>query len=141
MKGVIIKKIEPVHSDDRGVISDLLNEKINHVGLITTTKGSVRGNHYHKKSIQYSYILSGKFEVLVAAVDELDEKEKIILNSGEIIIIEPGIVHTFKAIEDSDMIDMISESRDGEGYEEDTIKNVGLSFEDDTSMQTVAPGE
>jgi dTDP-4-dehydrorhamnose 3,5-epimerase len=126
MKGVIVKKIEPVFSDERGAITDLLNENINHVGLITTTKGSARGNHYHKKSIQYSYILSGKFEVLLANVNDLKKVELITLNSDEIIIIQPGIVHTFKAIEDSVMIDMISESRSGEGYEEDTVKGIKL---------------
>ncbi len=126
MKGVIIKKIEPVYSDERGVITDLLNKKINHVGLITTTKESIRGNHYHKKSIQYSYILSGKFEVVVAELSNLNNKERIILNSGEIIIIEPGIVHAFRAIEDSNMIDMVSESREGEGYEDDTFKDIRL---------------
>ena len=96
MKGVIIIKIEPVFSDERGVIIDLLNESINHVGLITTKKESSRGNHYHKKSTQYSYILSGKFEVLLADINDLDNVEEIILNSGEIIIISPNIVHTFK---------------------------------------------
>ena len=126
MNGVIVKKIVPVFFDERGVITDLINERINHVGLITTLEGNVRGNHYHKKSIQYSYILSGKFEVLLAEINNLKRVEKIILNSGEIIIIEPNIVHTFKAIEDSTMIDMISESRAKEGYEEDTIKGIIL---------------
>lgn len=129
MNGVIVKKIEPVYSDTRGVITDLVNEKLNHVGLISTNIGKIRGNHYHKRSIQYSYILSGKFEVLVAAVDDLKKVEKVILNSGEIIIIQPKIVHSFKAIENSIMIDMISESRASDGYESDVIKGISLHVE------------
>ncbi len=126
MKGVIVKRIVPVHSDERGSISDLLNEKINHVGLITTSIGSVRGNHYHKESIQYSYILSGKFEVLVAEANNMKKTEKIVLNAGEIIILSAGVVHSFRALEDSTMIDMISISREGTGYEDDVVKGMIL---------------
>ncbi len=122
MKGVIIKKINPVYVDERGEITDLLNEKINHVGFITTKKDVVRAKHYHKQSIQYSYILRGKFEVIVANPNNLDEREKFILNAGEIIIIQSNIVHVFRALEDSDMIDMISLSRTGTGYEDDVVR-------------------
>ena len=126
MKDVEIKKICPVHIDKRGIISDILNKKINHVGLITTEAGAIRANHYHKLSTQYSYILSGKFEVLIASIDNPKDVEKIILNAGELITIPPKIIHRFKAIEKSVMIDMISESREGIKYEEDVVRvNIG----------------
>lgn len=128
MKGVVVSRIEPVHIDERGRITDLLNENINHVGLITFSKGSVRGNHYHKLSKQYSYTLSGTFRVHVARIDSLNDVEEIILNEGEIIIIEPGIVHVFEAITDAVMIDMISESRAREGFENDTVKGIKLVY-------------
>lgn len=126
MKGVTVKKITPVHSDERGAITDLLNENVGHVGLITTKAGTVRANHYHKKSIQYSYILSGKFKVLVASSEDTTKTEEITLNAGELITIQPGIVHSFKAIEDADMIDIISQSREGHNYEEDVMKGIKL---------------
>jgi len=127
MKGVIVQKIKPVHVDERGEITDILNDKINHVGFITTKKGVVRAKHYHKQSIQSSYILKGKFEVIVANPNNLNEREKFILNAGELIIIQPNIVHVFKALEDSDMIDMISLSRAGTGYEDDVVR-VNIDF-------------
>ena len=133
MKEVKIKKICPVHTDERGIISDILNKNINHVGLITTEEGKIRGNHYHKLSTQYSYILSGKFEVLIAPVNNPEDVEKIILNSGELIIIPPKIIHRFKAIEKALMIDMISESREGEGFEDDVIR-VEMDKKNDSSM-------
>ena len=126
MIGVTVKKIEPVHSDERGVITDILNENLGHVGIITCKKGSSRANHYHKKSIQYSYILSGKFEVLVAHSKDTKKIERTILNTGEIMTIQPEIVHTFNAIEDSVMLDMISQSRSGTGYEDDVVKGIFL---------------
>jgi quercetin dioxygenase-like cupin family protein len=122
MRIVIIKSIKPVYTDERGEITDLLNEKINHVGFITTKKGVVRAKHYHKQSTQSSYILKGKFEVIIADPNNLGDREKFILNAGEIIIIPPNTVHAFKALEDSDMIDMISLSREGTGYEDDVVR-------------------
>lgn len=127
MEGVTIEKINPVYEDNRGRITDLLNEPINHVGFITTKEGEVRGRHYHKESIQYSYILSGKFEVVLAKPDNLSKVEKIVLNKGDLITISPNNVHAFIALEDSDMIDMISLSREGVGYENDVVRvNVEL---------------
>ena len=39
--------------DDRGeILNYYLDNKINHVGLIDSVKGSVRGNHYHPEQIQ-----------------------------------------------------------------------------------------
>ena len=39
--------------DDRGTIIDLLEkENINAVTFIAFNKGAVRGNHFHKKTVQ-----------------------------------------------------------------------------------------
>ena len=119
---VTIAKVDPVFTDERGSITDLLNEHLNHVGLITTEAGAVRGNHYHKLSRQYSYIPSGKFEVLLAPADKPEEVTKVVLKEKELITIPPMVIHTFKAIETADMIDMISESRGQDGYEQDTVR-------------------
>ena len=44
--------------DKRGIILDLIEkENINAVTYITLNKNSVRGNHYHKKTIQWNFIL------------------------------------------------------------------------------------
>ena len=120
--GIEVKKIDPVFIDERGIISDLLNESIGHVGLITTGKDAIRANHYHKLSTQYSYILSGKFEVLIASADQPVNVSRVIVNAGELIIIPPNVIHRFKAIERAVMIDMISESRDGNKYEDDVYR-------------------
>ena len=122
MRKIIVKKIKPARIDERGAITDILNEKLNHVGLIVTKKGGVRANHYHKLSFQYNYILSGKFEVLVAKADNPSDVRKIILGPGELITIPPMTIHRFKAIEKTLMLDLISESRAGKKYEDDTVR-------------------
>jgi len=126
MDKVKIKKIKPVYIDKRGSITDLLNEKVGHIGLITTKKGCVRANHYHKLSMQYDYLISGKIEVFTAEYDKPLIIKKVILNPGELITIPPLVIHKFKAIKDSVMIDMVSESRAGTRYEDDVVKGFVL---------------
>ena len=134
MHGVTIKPIDPVFMDSRGMISDILNTKLNHVGLITTTAGSVRANHYHKESIQYSYITAGKFQVLIAPADNPNDVTVLTLCAGELITIPAKVIHRFKAIEDATMIDMISESREGTGYEDDVVRTNIEEPKHDSSM-------
>ena len=48
-------------SDSRGKITDILEKKlINSVTMISFNKNSVRANHYHKKTYQWNYLLSGE---------------------------------------------------------------------------------
>ena len=51
------------HQDDRGNIVDIFyNKNINHVGIISSKKGAVRGNHYHKQTVQHALITQGSIE-------------------------------------------------------------------------------
>ena len=44
--------------DDRGIIMDLLSkEEMNSATIITFKKGAIRGNHFHKFTIQYIILL------------------------------------------------------------------------------------
>ena len=46
-------KIKVSHQDKRGLITDLLEKQnINAITLITQKKNTIRGNHFHKKTIQ-----------------------------------------------------------------------------------------
>ena len=57
IKNIFKKKI---FRDKRGLIADIIyNDKINHIAYITTKKNGIRGNHYHKKTIQYTFVLDG----------------------------------------------------------------------------------
>lgn len=122
MDGVTIKNIEPVHVDERGAIYDLVNTSLEHVGYITSEPNSVRGNHYHKTSHQFTFVLSGSFEVALAQHDSPEKKEIIILRAGQLIEIKPLVIHAFKALEKSLFIEVDTLSREGSGYEDDVIR-------------------
>lgn len=125
MKKVKNYKIKPAFTDKRGHIFDVCEESISHVGLITFKKGAVRGNHYHKKSVQYTYILKGKIKFVTS--DSNGKNKKIfVLKEGMFSRIPPKMVHAYKALTPAAMLDMSTLARGVKGYEDDTVRIVIL---------------
>src|SRR6187401_2192900 len=102
-----ISQIKPVFEDQRGTIADLLEGKgIQHVGLIVSRKGAVRGNHYHKIATQYAYILKGKVEYYRKDLRRDGAPvEKFVLGPGALMIEPPNVVHAVVALEDTEFLD------------------------------------
>ena len=122
--GIIKKRIKPAFEDERGAIFDLVdNENISHIGLITSKKNSVRGKHYHKKAKQITYVLSGK--IMLTAKDVRQKKSNyktIIMEAGDIITIQPMVIHSIKALEDTIFLVFTDKPRSNGGYENDTYR-------------------
>jgi len=114
-------KIKPAFTDKRGDINDILEEQVGHVGLITFKKGAIRGNHYHKKSTQYTYILKGKIKFVTSDINGKHRKE-FILEEGTFSRIPPQVVHAYKALTSAAMLDMTTLNRKDNGYEKDTVR-------------------
>jgi len=112
---------KPAHEDDRGAITDILEDNdVECVTIISSTEGAVRGNHYHKQTIQYTYLISGSMRVLEQEVD--GPVEERVLQPGDLLTTPPTIRHTFVAIEDSTFIACAHGPRRGKQYEEDTYR-------------------
>jgi len=116
----IIKK--KLFIDKRGFICDIFyNSKINHVSLIKTKKNMVRGNHYHKKTIQYVYVINGKMKY--ASKKKFEKTKKIILKKGDLMKSEKNEIHAFKILSKySEMIVFSQGLRGGKDYEKDTYR-------------------
>lgn len=115
-------KNKPINfSDNRGEIRDILiGESVDAITLITFTPGSVRGNHYHKESYQYSYVISGKLICATQVGDgEIETKE---ITGGDLVFHPAGEKHAFKALEHSVFLSMTSGPRKGEDYEKDIYR-------------------
>jgi len=111
------RKIEPSFVDGRGEISNLLEEPIEHVTLITSKSGAIRGNHFHREDSHYSYLLSGEFEYY-QLVD--GHTEKTVVKQGEMVFSATGIPHAMRFLEDSVFLALTTARRDQGRYEEDT---------------------
>ena len=107
-------------TDNRGYIKDLLyNQSINHITLIGSKKNKIRGNHFHKKTIQYTFILKGE---LIYFWKHL-KKNKIFrkrMKSGSLIKTSRNLVHAFKFLKSTEILIFISGLRGGKDYIKDT---------------------
>lgn len=118
-----MKKIDyqVAFSDHRGNISDLIeNENINAITRITIAKGAVRGNHYHKETWQWNYVVSGRMK-LVARMPEQEPRE-LILEPGDLAVTDPYEHHALVGLEDCDILVFTKGPRGGKEYEIDTFR-------------------
>lgn len=122
MNKTIVYTIKPVFSDKRGDIFDILEDKVNHIGMVTfAKKGVIRGNHYHKKSTQFTYVLSGKIKMTTTNLKG-NEKKVFIMQKDSFAKIPPSTIHIYESLSKAEILDMTTESRKGTGYEKDTIR-------------------
>jgi dTDP-4-dehydrorhamnose 3,5-epimerase len=113
--------LSPAHEDQRGKIIDLIsNDQINAVTLITFIKNSVRANHFHKKTIQWNYVISG--EILFVTQMPNGLKQEKILKAGDFAITREYEGHALKALLDSEVLILTKGPRAGELYETDTFR-------------------
>ena len=118
-----IIKIEPAFEDERGIISNILEEPITHVAIITSKKGSIRANHYHPEQIQYEFLISGSYESVTKDISvEGAEVETKLIGPSSLVITPPKIAHAMRFLEDSVMLNLTTGRRDSENFSEHTIK-------------------
>ena len=116
-----INSVKPSFKDERGTIQDILiNEPIEHITVITSKRDVTRGNHYHKKTIQWVYVHSGKLKSLTQK-----ENENVVIRNlepGDLIKTEALEKHALKALEDSIFYVFTKGPRGGDNYENDTYR-------------------
>lgn len=120
-----VTKIKPEFKDERGFISRLVDTDeypLRAVLYITSKKGTVRGNHYHKKDAHFVYCLSGKFRYSEKNISKNSKLESVILKPGDLVLSKPGIAHSMEFLEDSVFLAFTTEPREQDKYEEGTVR-------------------
>lgn len=111
----------PAHIDDRGTITDLIgDDQINAVTMITFAPGAVRANHYHERTIQWNYVISG--EVLL--VTQMPEGERVerVLRKGDFAMSPAFERHALKGLTEAEVLILTKGPRKGSQYENDTFR-------------------
>lgn len=121
----IIKK--PInHEDRRGLIMDIFPKLAPEcVTLITTLRGMVRGNHYHRETTQWMFVVSGKLWVYEQPLTQLGESEpvsRVLLVAGDLVGHHANVIHAYKAAEDTVSLAFAQGVRKGMDYEADTVR-------------------
>src|SRR3989338_8017141 len=115
--------IKPEFVDDRGGIARIIDQDkfpIRAVLRITSRAGTTRANHFHKTDYHYIYVESGKCEY-----SEKDSKnpvgkvDTVALESGDVVLSKPGIIHGVKFLEDTVLYAFTTEKRQQAYYEKD----------------------
>lgn len=123
MPNEIVKKIKHAFEDERGIIANVLEEPISHVALITSKKGSVRGNHYHPEQVQHVYLIKGRYESISKKLNSKNaQEEKVIVEEGDLVTTPPMIAHAMKFLEDSIMLNLTTGQRETSNFSEHTKK-------------------
>ena len=116
-----IIKLKAAHADQRGSITDLISDdEVNAVTLITFNKGAVRANHYHERTIQWNYVLSG--EILLVTQIPGSEKREQILRKGDFAVTRENERHALQGITDAEVLILTKGPRAGTQYEKDTFR-------------------
>lgn len=116
-----IKHISPAQRDNRGEITNVFEGMVGHIALITSKKGSVRANHYHKEDQQYIYLVSGAYESHSVDLKDTSKRQVLKVKPGDIVFTPPLIAHAQKFTEDSVFLALSTRMREEGKYESDTI--------------------
>ncbi len=117
-----IVKLLPPFSDDRGDIQPLVDCKMESAVLITSKKGSIRANHYHKTDWHYCYVLEGVIEYYHRPHGSQEEPECLRVAEGEMVFTPPMVDHAMLFPEDTVFLTLGGNPRDQATYEEDVVR-------------------
>ena len=118
----VIIELQSPHADQRGAIQMLIDFPIGSALVITSGKGSVRGNHYHKEDDHYSYLASGRIEYYHRPAGSSEPPAVMIIEPGQMFYSPPMVEHTMKFLEDSVFYVFAKLNRDQESYEADVVR-------------------
>ena len=106
-------------SDLRGGIQPLVDRTIQSAVLITSKKGTVRANHYHKTDWHYCYVLEGRIEYHHRAHGSDAAPDAVIVEKGQLFFTPPMVDHAMVFLEDTTFLTLGRNSRAQEVYEAD----------------------
>jgi len=108
------------YKDARGAILDILDGvPLNSVTILTNKKGAVRANHFHKKTIQYTFVLSGRVKYVGKGKGG---RKTAILKPGDLAVSPPNEAHATEALTDATFLALAHGLRHGRDYEKDTFR-------------------
>ena len=121
-KDPVIVQLQKAIVEDRGIIQMLIDFPIGSALVITSKKGTTRGNHYHLEDDHYSYLESGKIEYFYRTAGSSEDPNVDIIEPGQMFYSPPMVEHTMRFLEDSKFYVFAKRHRDQESYESDVVR-------------------
>ena len=124
LESPILEKKSPF-IDERGTIQELVSfpeAKMGSAVMITSKKGSVRANHYHKKDWHYCYVVSGAIDYYEREIGSDEAPTITHIKAGEVFYTPPMLEHAMVFTEDTVFLTLGGGTRQSEDYEDDLVR-------------------
>lgn len=118
----VVISVEKPYVDARGVIQNLVEADIRMAVVITSKKGAVRANHYHKTDWHYCYVLSGSIEYFHRPAGSQAAPERVLVQAGQLFFTPPMVEHAMRFPEETVFLTLSRNARDHEAYEADVVR-------------------
>lgn len=126
----LLVEMIPAYADARGSLQTLINCRTENVALISSAKGTVRSNHYHKTDWHYMYMISGSADYLFRPAGSTAEPQHLLFKKGDLLYTGPMEEHATVFLEDSVLLAMSGHPRDQQTYEGDIVRVVLVTEEE-----------
>jgi dTDP-4-dehydrorhamnose 3,5-epimerase len=115
-------------TDPRGTLkkvlrqSQLKNTGIQEVYLLYTNPGGIRGNHYHKNTLEFFLVVLGTATVALQAPGEKTSKTISLAAEGNLLLkVPPQVAHAFKNEGEGQLIILALSTREYSPLDTDTF--------------------
>ena len=112
----------PPFVDQRGEILNLLDLPMGSVSMITSVKGAVRANHYHKTDWHYCWMQKGSMDYYYRAIGSKEPAKHIRVEEGRMVFTPSMEEHAMVFTSDAVMWCFAGNPRTSADYEADTVK-------------------
>jgi len=117
-----VTKPKLLHKDKRGKIINLGEDDFASALLITSKKGAIRANHYHRWDTHLVYMVDGKMRYWYRNRKKGARKRSVIVKKGELIFTPTMQDHAMEFLQDSTFLAMTSRTRKQKSYEDDIVR-------------------
>ncbi len=118
MKLIDTQEVVATTDENRLLMDLLIKGSVSSVTYLTCKQGFVLGNHFHKYTTRYSFVLKGK--ILLVSQKENHPIAKRILEKGEMCITQPMEKYAYFALEDTELLVLAKGPSGNTEFESDT---------------------
>jgi dTDP-4-dehydrorhamnose 3,5-epimerase-like enzyme len=118
----IIVPLEKPFIDERGAIQPLVDVTMESCVLISSKRGTVRANHYHRTDWHYCYVLSGEIDYYHRPTGSKENPAKVTIKVGELFWTPPMVDHAMVFTKDTVFLTFGRNSRAQPVYEADVVR-------------------
>ena len=115
-------KLEKPFEDERGRIQPLVDFTMKSCVLISSKKGTIRANHYHKTDWHFCYVLEGEIDYYHRKVGDKEDPKLEKIKKDELFFTPPMVEHAMVFHKDTSFLTLGGNSRVQAEYEADLVR-------------------